>query len=194
MPADFMQWFYSKNNAQHGPVSLEELRNKIATGDVESTDLVWKEGMGDWTPVAKIAELASPGTAQTEAVSPPPPVPAYQQTPYQSPARMEVSPGESIPNYLWQSILVTILCCWPLGIPAIVFAAKVDKLKASGQIAEARAASAAAKKWTIIALVSGLVAIAIYIGITVLNFVHMQNQQNQIRGEYEQRIELPAPR
>lgn len=31
-----------------------------------------------------------------------------------------------IKNYLIESILVTLLCCLPLGIPAIVFAAQVN--------------------------------------------------------------------
>ena len=55
--------------------------------------------------------------------------------------------GANIPNYLWQSIVVTIFCCWPFGIPAIVYAAKVDGLKARGDIAGAMAASASAKTW-----------------------------------------------
>ena len=31
-----------------------------------------------------------------------------------------------IPNYLAQSIIVTLCCCMPLGIPAIVFAAQAN--------------------------------------------------------------------
>ncbi|MDF7801231.1 CD225/dispanin family protein [Pontiellaceae bacterium B1224] len=64
----------------------------------------------------------------------------------------------NIPNYLWQSIVVTILCCWPVGIPAIIFAAKVNGLVAQGKIQEAQEASAKAKMWCWICFALGLVA------------------------------------
>jgi hypothetical protein len=62
----------------------------------------------------------------------------------------------SIPNYLVQSILVTIFCCWPFGIPAIVYAAKVNGLVGSGDIAGATEASGKAKFWCWMSLGAGL--------------------------------------
>ncbi len=72
-----------------------------------------------------------------------------------------------IPNYLWQSIVVTILCCLPFGVVAIVYAAKVDGLTASGDLAAARAASNSAKLW--VNLSEGSVLILVVNGI-ILNF------------------------
>lgn len=66
-------------------------------------------------------------------------------------------------NYLVWAILATILCCWPLGIPAIVYAAKVDRLWYSGYRNEALAASNNAKKWTLIAAITGAVVIVLYV-------------------------------
>lgn len=169
-----MQWYFSKGGAQQGPVSTDELRSKISSGEVSAADLVWKEGMADWTPAAKVAELAVHAAAPLAPppVSTPVAAPTYQQSPYNPPQSPVVSApqgaGGDIPNYLWQSIVVTILCCWPLGIPAIIFAAKVDGLKARGEIDAARAASANAKKWTTIALVSGIVVI---IGVIILQVI-----------------------
>ena len=80
---------------------------------------------------------------------------------------------ESIPTYLWQSIVVTILCCLPLGIPAIVFAAKVNGLVAAGQIEEAKKASGQAKMWCWISFGIGLVAIIAQVAIQVLALVGM---------------------
>lgn len=58
----------------------------------------------------------------------------------------EASPvGEQIPNYLVQSIVVTLCCCFPLGAVAIIFAAQVNSKLAQGDIAGARDASAKAK-------------------------------------------------
>jgi hypothetical protein len=69
----------------------------------------------------------------------------------------EFSATENIPNYLWQAIAVTVLCCLPLGIPAIVYAAKINALVASGQIDAAKEASAKAKMWCWISFGLGIV-------------------------------------
>ncbi|HEX5790983.1 MAG TPA: GYF domain-containing protein [Luteolibacter sp.] len=55
-----MNWHYSKEGRQLGPVSSEELRSMIAAGTVLGTDLAWREGLADWMPVSKIAELHGP--------------------------------------------------------------------------------------------------------------------------------------
>ena len=65
-------------------------------------------------------------------------------------------PSETVPNYLVQSILVTILCCLPLGIPAIVFSAQVNGKLQSGDYAGAVESSRKAKKFCWIAFGVGL--------------------------------------
>lgn len=162
-----MNWFYAKNGSQQGPLSTDEIKSRIAMGEIGPNDLAWCEGMSDWLPVGQIPQLKAETAAPTplEAVSTPP-VASSPATPYQSPASVpsaQVAPGEPIPSYLWQSIVVTILCCLPLGIPAIVYAAKVEGLKARGDFAAAKAASDNAKKWSIISLVLGLVVTLISI-------------------------------
>lgn len=52
-----------------------------------------------------------------------------------------------VPNYLVQAILVTIFCCLPLGIVAIVFAAQVNGKLASGDYQRAVSTSSTAKTW-----------------------------------------------
>jgi len=66
------------------------------------------------------------------------------------------------PTYLWQSIVVLLLCCWPFGIPAVVFAAQVSSKYNRGDYNGALAASGKAKMWAIIALVCGLIGGALY--------------------------------
>lgn len=162
-----MQWYFSKGGTQMGPVSLDELRAKIASGEVTGADMVWREGFSDWKPASDVPELAVLRVApQPMAVSPQPGVPS-QASPYHPPSATAYSQDMLIPNYLWQSIVVTIFCCWPLGIPAIVYAAKVDGMKARGDIQGAVAASNSAKTWCWVAFGSWLVLIAIYIVIMV---------------------------
>jgi hypothetical protein len=67
------------------------------------------------------------------------------------------------PTYLWQSIVVTFLCCMPFGIPAIVYASKVEKLFLGGDYIGAEKASSNAKGWMVASFVSGFVAVIIYI-------------------------------
>lgn len=157
-----MQWYYSKNSAQFGPITLDELKAKLASGELAGTDMVWREGMQDWRPAGTLPELAV-GPSGLQPVLPTPAMgqPAESST-YRAPGTVSYASGMPIPNYLWQSIVVTILCCWPLGIPAIVYAAKVDGLSARGDTAGAMAASAEAKKWCKIALIAWLVLIVLY--------------------------------
>jgi hypothetical protein len=147
-----MQWYYSKNGVQLGPVADGEIRAKVASGEILVTDLVWREGMRDWLPAAKVPELATASHSGSETMGMPPALGGSPVSPYSPPPTIspQLGNGANIPNYLWQSIVVTIFCCWPFGIPAIVYAAKVDGLKAQGDIAGAMAASSSAKTWCIV--------------------------------------------
>jgi len=69
---------------------------------------------------------------------------------------VDASVAQKIPNYLAQSILVTLLCCLPLGIPAIVFAAQVNGKVAVGDVEGALNSSRKAKMWCWWALGLGL--------------------------------------
>jgi hypothetical protein len=99
-------------------------------------------------------------------VSPPPPYSSSQwSTPGTGPAGY-AGPPPSVPNYLWQSIVVTLCCCWPAGIPAIVFAARVNSLLAAGDISGAEEASNKARMWTLISLGAGIFAYIVIICLT----------------------------
>ncbi len=78
------------------------------------------------------------------------------------------TPGEAAPkNYLVFAIL-SILCCWPFAIPAIIFASQVNTKYAQGDYAGAQNSSQKAKMWSIIAIVLGLVVTVIAV---ILNIV-----------------------
>jgi hypothetical protein len=65
---------------------------------------------------------------------------------------------EDVPNYLVQAILVTLFCCLPFGIVAIVYAASVNGKLQAGDYRGARAASDSAKTWCWVSFGLGLVA------------------------------------
>ena len=78
---------------------------------------------------------------------------------YQSPPQPSYDgPTPHVKNYLVESILCTICCCLPFGIPGIVFAAQVDSKLKSGDVDGARESSEKAKKWTLVSFVLGLIA------------------------------------
>jgi hypothetical protein len=73
-----------------------------------------------------------------------------------------------VPNYLWQAIACTVLCCVPFGIPAIVYSTKVAPALAVGDLQAAREASGKAKMWCWIAFSLGLVVGLMYVGLSVV--------------------------
>tara|TARA_R110001583_G_scaffold58714_4_gene174827 strand:- start:2726 stop:2992 length:267 start_codon:yes stop_codon:yes gene_type:complete len=62
-------------------------------------------------------------------------------------------------NYLIESILATIFCCFPFGIPAIIYASQVNSKFAIGDYEGAQKASKNAKNWTIWSAIMGLIII-----------------------------------
>jgi len=91
-----------------------------------------------------LKDLSIPPAAQVPPAPPPPPaIPGV--------------PAE-VPNHLVWAILVTIFCCLPFGIVAIVYAAQVSSRLAARDYAGALAASRSARMWCWIALIVGLVA------------------------------------
>lgn len=91
-----------------------------------------------------------------------------QSTNYPPPGRNDYQP-QYVPNYLIHSILVTIFCCLPFGIPAIVYAAKVNTRLEVGDYEGAVEASNSAKTWYITSLWVGL-AVNIIAGFAAILF------------------------
>lgn len=89
----------------------------------------------------------------------------YQQFQQNKPARPD--------NYLVWSILVTLFCCLPLGIVAIVRSIQVDILYSNGDYQGAQKASDDAKKYCIISAVIPAVICVFYliIGLLPLLFI-----------------------
>jgi hypothetical protein len=66
-------------------------------------------------------------------------------------------PAEPISNHLVEAILVTLFCCIPFGIVAIVFAAQVNSKIAAGDVQGALDASHKAQTWTWVSFICGLI-------------------------------------
>ena len=73
----------------------------------------------------------------------------------------------TVPNYLVPAI-ISIFCCWPLGIVAIIFAAQVNGKVTSGDLVGAAEASKKAKLFSFIAIGVG---VAFWLIIVLLNIL-----------------------
>jgi hypothetical protein len=81
------QWYLHQNDQQKGPFSWEDLNEQASKGMIEQKDLVWSEGMPEWTTADKVAGLIQPKEAA------PPPPPKIQPGPPPPPA----APGLAVP-------------------------------------------------------------------------------------------------
>ena len=156
---DMKNYFYiDQNGSQNGPVAGEVLKSCGVTRDT----LVWCDGMSNWAKAGDVVEL----TSLFASVPPAPPVPPVRPN-VQDGQYFSKPEGVCPENYLIWSILVTILCCWPFGIPAIVNSIKVEKLWMMGDAAGARQRAEAAKKWCWVSLGCAIAVWVIYIIIVV---------------------------
>jgi len=123
-----IEWFYGKEGRQFGPIDEATLRARVASGEIGSDDLVWREGMERWQPLKEVAELGGaapmpsvdsplPPTESSGDEGVPPPVP---NSPYATPeARPEGAmyrPGPGVP--VTNGPAIASLVC---GILSIVF-------------------------------------------------------------------------
>jgi Interferon-induced transmembrane protein len=72
------------------------------------------------------------------------------------------TPTEKVPNYLIPAIL-SILCCFPLGIVAVIFAAQVNGKVTAGDLPGALDASKKAKLFSYIGLGIGILLWGCYL-------------------------------
>jgi hypothetical protein len=86
----------------------------------------------------------------------------WQQAPgYQAIPRYGSVPH--VPDYMGWAIATLILCFWPTGIAAVVYASRVGNRLAMGDVAGAQEASRLAKKWCWVSFIIALVGVVIWI-------------------------------
>src|SRR5438067_4210827 len=75
MPRDQTVWFAMIDGTESGPMTRGEFALRMATDLVGEETFVWKEGMSEWLPAAKVKDLAPMFRvkAKKKVVRPPPP-------------------------------------------------------------------------------------------------------------------------
>lgn len=157
------KFYYSDGVNELGPFSYEELKQKKITKD----HLVWFAPMKEWQPAGSVDELkglfTSINISKPTKPSSPTEIGNISQKPNfgntDTPDILDSqSTFERPTNYLWQSIVVTIISSCnifslPFAIAGIVNATKVNPAYSSGDYARAERASKMAKQWTTVAFV-----------------------------------------
>jgi hypothetical protein len=127
-----------------------------------------------WPPVSGVQSPPAPGLPPPVVSGLPPPVGSGFPSPPApgSPPGFGGAPGyglgnlPGIPNHLVWAILSTILCCLPLGVVSIVYAAQVNTHVLRGDISTAQRSSKLARNWAIASIVVSAVSWILY-GIAV---------------------------
>lgn len=52
-----MEFYIARDGQQSGPFSEEEVRRKLAAGEVLPTDRGWREGMAEWMPLSAFSTV-----------------------------------------------------------------------------------------------------------------------------------------
>jgi len=115
-----MEWYYSQNSTQLGPVSDAQLRAMLASGDLAATELVWREGMRDWAIASAVAELASslPNPGLTGGGVPPRPP---QAVPHPSPYAPPSGHLPYVPQPPTSALAIASLVCGIVGLMTCLF-------------------------------------------------------------------------
>ena len=68
------EWHVSVDGAQRGPLTSEQVRSLVSSGQLKPIDHIWKSGMPDWVAASSIQGLFSKQPAALQQRSGPPPV------------------------------------------------------------------------------------------------------------------------
>lgn len=68
-PLAGFDWYYQRNNQKLGPCSIVHLLQLLAAEQIQPNDLVWREGMAQWLPLASVLpkSFPLPGASQRPA-------------------------------------------------------------------------------------------------------------------------------
>jgi len=112
------EWFYGSEGQQFGPLEESTLKARVDSGELSSDILVWKEGMSEWLPLAKVPEFS--GGQRTSSVYAAPNVDPTPTAGYQ-PSHEKPTSGLAIASLVC-GIVGLVTCCFSglLAIPAII--------------------------------------------------------------------------
>jgi hypothetical protein len=126
-----------RNGQQTGPFSIEQLKAMAANGELQPTDLVWKEGMAGWEPASTLPGVFStaPSAIDVPQTNPVPLAQATVLPPAPGPGGPKPNPLALTGMILGIVSIVLVCCCYgfPFNVAGIVCSILgMNQIKASG--------------------------------------------------------------
>jgi formylglycine-generating enzyme required for sulfatase activity len=118
-----VEWWYASGGTRKGPISTDVLRQKLLNGSVTTSDLVWTEGMSEWTAVCnvpvlnKMIQALPPELPKTAVSRPSEPFVATEPSPLVAPATAPAFAGP------WRRLCARLIDLWVIGLPTVFFVA-----------------------------------------------------------------------
>lgn len=136
------------NGTDYVAPDIKTLQQWATEGRLLPETMVWVEAQQNHLRASQV-----PGLYFTPATQP-----SYEQPPAHgnAPYLRQGYAGPPPPNHLVWAILATVLCCMPLGVASLVFAAQVDGQHARGEYQKAIDSSNKAKTFAIISAATGV--------------------------------------
>ncbi len=158
------EWFAGIHGSPVGPLTLAELRSKMAAPGVDEETLVWKEGMEEWVAVRTLPELATmlrDAKATRGSVRPAGPTPSPGPTAEVRPTTPTPSPASLGDPFAASSVPATPLAQASVPIPLVPATSTTSPVAAAEDEApRPRRAAIPPAAWIaiVIALATGVVA------------------------------------
>jgi hypothetical protein len=111
------QWYYTRQGQRFGPLSQDQIRQLAQVGQLQQGDLVWTEGMAEWTPAGRFAQLFAPAAAAPVGMVPlPGPAPAMPMAAMQpAPAGASRGPFDAL-DLTFRRFAAPTIIAWLWGL------------------------------------------------------------------------------
>ena len=178
-----------RNGQQTGPFSIEQLKTMAANGELQPTDLVWKEGMAGWEPASTLPGVFGAAPSAAEVLPQVNPVPLAQATvlpPAPGPGGPKPNPM-AITGMILGILSVTFgLCCcsgFPFSIAGLIFSIiGLNQIKANPNQTGKRMAQAGL--WCSIAgIIIGVILTVFGVATNAVNWQEMMKQAEKAQNK-----------
>jgi GYF domain 2/Domain of unknown function (DUF4190) len=175
-------YFVGRSGQQTGPFSVEQLKGMAASGELQATDLVWKDGMAGWEPAATLPGVfpGSPDAAQAPQENR---VPLAQATVLPPVGAAGPKPnGMALTGMILGIVSLLFVCCcygFPFNVAGIVFSlVGMNQIKADPN--QGGKQMAVAGLWCSIAsIVIGVILLGIALASNTFNIEEMMRDMQK---------------
>lgn len=147
------QWYFVQQGQRRGPTSEDQIKQWLASGQLQPTDLIWKQGMPQWVPASQVFPPPPPDP------NAPPPLPAMK------------TPADPVDFARLLNLENRILLGYRLALVGAAIAAFLPWAQASGSASLMGKVSSGAASISGMNTTWGMIALLVALGGIVFTFV-----------------------